>query len=153
MRPRLTTRSTWSDHTDELPLVEGALSRPKVDRVLDAVLRAFGAVGAPFQAEVDGHGAGAAGEWFRRVWVPGTVPLFLPAVGRPPSEEEGKRGTSVGVCRWSPWSEVSDGRRPGGTGASGRSEAVQQGVDDDVGSLSGAQLRQLPGHQVHQLGQ
>ena len=152
VRPRLTTRSTCSNHTGELPLVEGALTRPKVDRLLDAVLRAFGAAGAPFQAEVDGHGAEAAGGWLRSVWVPGTVPLFLQAVGRPP-RDEGDGGPPAGVCHWSPWSEVSGGRHPGGTGASGRSEAVQQGVDYDVGGLSGVQLRQLPGHQVHQLGQ
>lgn len=39
------------------------------------------------------------------------------------------------------------------TGVSGRSEAAQQGVDDDVRRLCGAQLGHLPGHEVHELGQ
>jgi hypothetical protein len=33
IRPRLTTRSAWIDHTGELPLVEGTLIRLQVDRL------------------------------------------------------------------------------------------------------------------------
>lgn len=67
-----------------------------------------------------------------------------------PPDQSGEQNSGIS---WAVSSRLKRGYAVRSIDVSGRSDAMQQRVDDDVRRLGGAELRHLPRHEVHQLWQ